>query len=154
MMAAHTPGSLKRFRRTPWRFQQTFQTPLAGLDRFVATIFSEAEEIESATVTIDKYAFEPTGLQSLVPQASPVLTLGPDVSLTAENREEVLELLKLSSGNWVDFLFVPQPKPFVIYADHDEFATFFAASKSNLNRATGKLIGAGFEEVEGYQREV
>ena len=109
------------------------------------------EEINSGTVTIDRYVFDPKQLTALV---SPAQTLGHDFSLSAESREEVVELLKASFGDWLDFIFIPQPKPFVIYADHDEYATFYAASKSNLNRATEKLVQAGFKQVEGFQRDV
>lgn len=48
---------------------------------------------------------------------------------------------------------MPAPKPFVIYADHDEYATFYANTRSNLNRVTDALLTQGFEEVSGYQKE-
>jgi hypothetical protein len=68
-------------------------------------------------------------------------------------REEVEELLIAALGDWVDFLFVPSPKPFVIYADHDEFITFYANTKSNLNRVGTALLARGFKVVEDYTRE-
>ena len=48
---------------------------------------------------------------------------------------------------------MPTPKPFVIYADHDEFTTFYANTRSNLNRVSDTLLTQGFEEVSGYQRQ-
>lgn len=153
MKVAHTPGALKRFRKTPWRFQQTFATPLTDLDRFVASILSGVEGIDAAVVTIDGYVFEPKGLALLASQAAPAPDLGRDVSLSTDTRDEVFALLKASFGDWVDFLFIPQPRPFVIYADHDEYATFYAASKSNLNRVVGKLLEAGFRRMEGWHRD-
>lgn len=61
-------------------------------------------------------------------------------------------MLEAALGDWVDFVFVPVPKPFVIYADHDEYTTFYANTKSNLNRVAQALIAAGFEKVLDYER--
>lgn len=63
-----------------------------------------------------------------------------------------MELLEAALGDWVNFTFVPKPKPFVIYADHDEYTTFYANTKSNLNGVVQALSGAGFEKVPDYQR--
>jgi hypothetical protein len=61
-------------------------------------------------------------------------------------------LLSAAFGDWVDFLFVPAPKPFVVYADHDEYATFFANTKSNLNKVADALTRNEFVAVESYTR--
>ena len=74
--------------------------------------------------------------------------------MTAVGRQEIEELLHATLSDWVDFLFVPAPKTFVIYADHDEYTTFYANSRSNLNRVTESLLTQGFEEVSGYQRRL
>jgi hypothetical protein len=55
-------------------------------------------------------------------------------------------------GDWVEFIFVPVPKPIVIYADHDEHTTFCASSKSNLNRVVDDLVANDFERVVDYER--
>src|SRR2546423_10678814 len=68
MKLSQLQGSLKRFRRTPWRFQQTFQTPLKNLKPFVATISSVLAPIGSASVTIDQAAFEPKPLIGFLPE--------------------------------------------------------------------------------------
>jgi hypothetical protein len=39
----------------------------------------------------------------------------------------------------VDFLFIPTPTSFVIYADHDEYITFYAHTRSNLNQVANPL---------------
>ncbi len=75
-----------------------------------------------------------------------------DSSIVAEASAEVQTLLASALGDWVDFLFIPTPKPFVLYADHDEYATFFASRKSNLNRVTAALTKGGFTTVENYTR--
>ena len=65
--------------------------------------------------------------------------------------DEVGALLQAALSDSVDFWFIPTPKPFVIYADHDEYTTFFANSKSNLNGIVDPLLKRGFESVD-YER--
>jgi hypothetical protein len=43
--------------------------------------------------------------------------------------KEIAPLLEAALGDWVDFLFVPVPKPFAIYADHDDYITLYANSR-------------------------
>jgi hypothetical protein len=66
----------------------------------------------------------------------------------------VEELLHTAFSDWFDFLFVPTPKPFVIYADHDEYTTFYANTRSNLNRVVQALSAKGFEEIAEYKRQL
>jgi hypothetical protein len=72
--------------------------------------------------------------------------------VTAVGAQEMQELLHTAFTDWFDFLFVPTPKPFVIYADHDEYTTFYANTRSNLNRVVEALVAQGFEEVAEYRR--
>jgi len=74
--------------------------------------------------------------------------------VTAVGQREIEELLNAALSDWVDFIFVPAPKPFVIYADHDEYTTFYANTGSNLNRVAEPLLTQGFEEVSEYQRRL
>lgn len=154
MTLTHIQGSLKRFRRTPWRFQQTFRTPLQNLPAFVATIVSAHGSLQAASVTIDEVVFEPKHLMSL-PRCHPLpFQLDRDWCINATGPQETSELLQAALGDWVDFAFVPTPKPFVIYADHDEFTTFYANTRSNLNGIVDALSGAGFEPVPQFEREL
>ena len=81
------------------------------------------------------------------------LPLHRDATITAETAVEVEPLLTAAFRDWVDFVFTPSPKPFVIYADHDEYATFFASSRANLNSVASPLIDRGFRAVEDYTRK-
>lgn len=154
MTLSSTPGALKRFRQSPGRFQQTFQTPLKDLERFVSTMFSTHSPPERGCVTIDEVVFEPRTLNSFLAQHSISGELGSDMSLEATGTQEVEALLCSTLADWIDFLFVPTPKPFVIYADHDEYTTFYANSKGNLNRVVDALSGKGFQKVEDYERHL
>ena len=77
---------------------------------------------------------------------------GREWTLTADNTGEVEQLLEAAFSDWVDFLFIPTPKPFVIYADHDEYTTFYANTKCNLNPMVEPFARKGFNIIEGYRR--
>jgi len=57
-------------------------------------------------------------------------------------------------GDGPDFICIPTPKPFVFYADHDNWITFYAQTKSHLNHIIEPLSTQGFKLVENWQREV
>ena len=148
MTLSETSGTLKRLRKVPWRFQQTFQTPLRNLQPFIATIVSAREQIKGATLTIDSVVFEPENLNALLSSRFLPPSLQRESSIEVSDHEEVAPLLQAALSDSVDFWFVPTPKPFVLYADHDEYTTFFAASKSNLNGVVEPLRKAGFKTVD------
>ena len=155
MTLSEVPGGLKRFRRSPWRFQTTFRTPLKELQPFVATIIAAHDAPQTGRVTIEQIVFDPKHLNALLAKHSlPARQYGTDWSLVASGSEEVAELLETALSDWIDFIFVPTPKPFVIYADHDEYVTFYANTKSNLNSVVHALSGQGFKRVEGYERRL
>jgi hypothetical protein len=144
MKVSDTHSALKQIRKTPWKFQQTFKTPLKNLQPFVAAILSTASA-ERACITIEQAVFEPKHWIDLLNRHSLPPRYGKGVSVTAVGRQEIEELLYTAFSDWFDFLFVPTPKPFVIYADHDEYATFYANTRSNLNRVVGALSAQGFD---------
>ena len=153
MTLSNTPGLIKKFGRTSWRFQTTFATPLKELDSFVSTILAGDDRFEKGTVTIDGYVFDPKNLKHLLTAKSLSGELGRDWSITADSPMEAHELLKAALPDWVDFLFILMPKPFVIYADHDEYTTFYANTKSNLNRVSQPLLKNEFQQIPDFQRE-
>jgi hypothetical protein len=154
MKLIENPAALRRFRRTAWRFQQTFETPLKDLKRFVSTVGQAAGPWRSASLTIELVVFDPTHLIDLLNANSITPRCQRGVSIIAAEQEEIEALLAAALGDWVDFSFVSEPKSFAIYADHDEFTTFFAQNRSNLNRVVQALSGQGFKLEKEYQREL
>jgi hypothetical protein len=152
MMISEATGNLKTFRRTPWKFQQTFRTPLKQLQAYVTTIVSSTREIKSGLLTIEQAVFEPAHLIDLLQSNSLPLRHASGTSVTATGQEEVESLLLAVFSDWIDFVFVPTPKLFAIYADHDEYTTFLAHTRSNLNRVANPLIQKGFTIVQNYER--
>jgi hypothetical protein len=148
---SQSPGLLKRFRRTPWKFQHTFVTPRQNLQPFVTTIVSALQPLRSGAVTINQVVFEATDLVALAGTDS-IPQLVHDSTLSSVGPQDTEALLRAALRDSPDFVFIPTPRPFVIYADHDGFTTFFAHTKSNLNRVVIPLCRHGFKSVEGWQR--
>src|SRR5438045_7610517 len=113
MIARHKPGMMKRFGRTPWRFQRTFETPLPVIDKFVSMIVSAHGHIQRASVTIDQVVFDPKHLKALTSAGDSAIQLVRDITISARDRHEVELLLQAAFSDWIDFLFVPEPKSFV-----------------------------------------
>lgn len=153
MKLSDASSALKQVRKASWKFQQTFKTPLNNLQPFVTTIFSTASP-QTACITIEQAVFEPKHWIDLLTRYSVPPRYGKGVSVTAAGRQEIEELLYTAFSDWFDFLFVPAPKPFVIFADHDEYATFYANTRSNLNRVVEALSAQGFEEIPEYSRQL
>ena len=154
MKFLQTPGAIKKFGRTPWKFQVTFQTPIDDLDLFVGAILNLEPTIEQGALTVDEIVFDQDQLRVLIPTAPDSLLIGRDFCFEAESRLEVHALLMAAFAEWTDFLFEPTLKPFVMYADHDEYATFYANSKGIISRISDNLTKAGVRQVADYQREI
>ena len=152
MKVSDDPNALSQFRKTLWKFQQTFKTPLKRLEPFVAAIASSIQPLQIASVTIEQVVFEPKGWIGLLTRHSLPIRYERGVSVTAEGHVEIEELLRAALSDWVDFLFVPIPEPFVIYADHDEYTTFYAHNHPSLSQVAEALLAQGFEQITGYER--
>ena len=153
MKFSDAPGALKKFRRTPWKFQQTYLTPLKHLPSFVARILSVNQEMKSGCFTVEQAVFEPTHLIKLLADHSIPPRYESGVTFMAEGQTETQLLLHAMLSDWIDFVFLPEPKSFAIYADYDEYTTFFAHSRSNLNRIVQALSGE-FKMVSDYARRM
>jgi hypothetical protein len=155
MILTETPGFMKRFRRTPWRVQMTFEVPLPNPRKFLAAIVSSMKPPKAGSVTIDTVVFEPTNLKSLLtkyvqPERIEQAGFFHDWSIEA-GESQLAELLDAAFRDAVDFVFTPIPKQFAIFADHDEYATFFAITKSHLNRIVKAVTESG-ATARDYQR--
>ena len=141
-------SAAKKLRRTSWSFQQTFHAPLKDLPRFVQSMLSGIGDIRGATAHIESIVFEPKALNALVAQACSMGSVEEGVEISADTSSDASALLIACLEGWIDFFFVPSPKPYIIYADHDEFTTLLAITKSGLNAGCAPLISAGFRAVE------
>ena len=154
MNVSENPGFLERFHKTPWRFQQTFQTPLQNLRTFVRMILSANDQVQGGCITIDQVVFEPKYLMALFAEHSLPAQCGHGLSVMVADEFEVEAILEAALSDWVDFLFVPKREPFLLFADHDEYATFYAGEMSSLDRIVAALSANGFANVPGYERHL
>ncbi|HWY70031.1 MAG TPA: hypothetical protein VNX88_15275 [Terriglobales bacterium] len=143
---------IQRFRAVPAAFQKTFKTPLKDLERFVST-FLAPFELEKAVLSTDEVVFEPKTLIRALGSGSDQADDWYEFVVTAEGQKEISQLLVAALSDWIDFLFVPSPELFAIYADHDEFTTFYSNDHSRLTTLCSGLISSGFEAVPEYMRE-
>ena len=145
------PEEIRHFFAAPWQFQQTFKTPLKDLNRFVST-FLALFSLEKGALSTDEVAFEPKKLLQLLAGKSVQLENVWSFDLNVKGQQGIAELLEAVLGDWVDFAFVPLPESFAIYADHDEYTTFYANYESDLSALVMELENAGFTPVVGYTR--
>jgi hypothetical protein len=110
--------------------------------------------LKSGCLTLEQVVFDPEHLVALLSSKAIPPRYERGVSLAATGRGEIEALLCAVLGDWIDFSFVPEPKSFAIYADHDEYTTFYSHTRSNLNRVTQALLSKGFQEVQGYERQL
>jgi hypothetical protein len=152
MRRDESPAALVEFRGVSRPFQQTFVTPLKSLPSFVAAIVAANQEMKLGCVTIEKVVFEPTSLNELLARYSMPERVGFGTAITGTGQQEVEVLLEAVFSEWIDFIFVPGPESFVIYADHDEYTTFFTRARGDLDRLTEALHVQGTKIVSDYQR--
>ena len=107
--------------------------------------------IAGASVTIEQVVFTPDHFEKLLIAHKLPLDYR-DNGVVAETRQEASALLVAALGGWLDFFFVPEPKRFILYADHDEYTTLYAPRKGALSAIGGALIKAGFKEDPDYVR--
>jgi hypothetical protein len=74
-----------------------------------------------------------------------------DWSFIAYEKSEIGDLLTAMLADSIGFALIPTPKKFMSYADHDDYITFFAATRSNLNHVASALEHLKFRPNE-YQR--
>jgi hypothetical protein len=140
-----------RLREAPFPFQQTYATPLTDLQRFVSSLLSPFE-IATATICIETIVFTPNDLIAYLGTlgvASDERTLNGS-NIQAENASEASTLLEKVLSQWIDFAFIPSPRDFVIYADHDEYTTVFTATAELLISLRSSIKRLGFKEVHNW----
>jgi hypothetical protein len=144
------PAQIERFRMAPWPFQQTFQTPLKDLQRFVDA-FSGQMPLEKCALNTDEVVFEPKHLLEFLSRFSITVENQWKFILSADSSEEGASLLVATLSDWVDFCLVPESGKFAIYADHDEYITFYAEEETTIGTIRSSLVQAGYK-ANGYIR--
>jgi hypothetical protein len=139
-------NSARKLRRSGWAHQRTFATPLKDLPRFVGAVLSGVPDLRGGTAHLETIVFEPRALHTLLVGAG-ADAAAEGAAVTADTPADASALLAACLACWIDFFFVPAPRPFVLYADHDERTTVLATTRSGLNAGCGPLLAAGFREL-------
>jgi hypothetical protein len=100
----------------------------------------------------DQIVFEPKNLLKLMARHSISGEGVWHLTYEAEGPRCIAELLEAALGDWVDFCFVPTPATFAIYADHDEYVTFYAEDEAKIVMIANGLENAGFSSAADYER--
>ena len=108
--------------------------------------------MERAVLSTDEVVFEPKHLLELMAANSVSVENKLDLNLGAEGGQSIAALLEAALGDWVDFVFVPIPESIAIYADHDEYTTFYCKDESMLTDLASEVGLAGFEPISDYIR--
>jgi hypothetical protein len=144
-------GEVDQFRAAPPPYEQTFATPLQDLPRFVATLLSPFPP-DKADLCIHIVVFEPANLRQLLAKSGMILDNFVGARISSDGPEQSAALLEAALGDSVDFLFVPSPARFMLYADHDEWTTIFASNEADLAILTNALTNSGFRKISDYKR--
>lgn len=152
-MQIHTTHEISKLRRTAGTFfQRTFVTPpLNRLPAFVAILLA-GPPLASASLTLDEVVFTPEHVNRLLSRHHVPQECRSGWTITATGQQESKALLTAALDDWLDFYFQPEPNRFLLYADHDEYTTLFAARKGTLSRLATALAAGGVAEVSDYVR--
>ena len=143
-----------KFRKSPLPFQCTFKSPLKDLERFVGVFDSVFTEISSGQAYISSIVFEPKKTNSMLSHHGLLERLKPGCTVEAISNQECSTLLETLLSDWVDFLYIPSPRKYVVFADHDEFCTFYCAKKGGVSKIAAALKDKGYGEVSEFKREL
>ena len=145
------PDAIHEFRANPWPHQKTLETPRKNMASFLSA-FLATFPVDRGVASTDQVVFEPDSFLALLKARSLAIENYWTFCAEASDREDVAVLLETMLSDWIDFVFVPSPTSFAIYADHDEFLTLYVPSSSALDHLIDQLTLAGFEFEDWYIR--
>ena len=138
--------------RQLWPYECTFETPYRDPTQFVETAFSMFPVITAAEVTIHQVVFEPRTPAPLTLSPRSWSEMQENTVLRADTGESSRALVISCLSEWFDFTFCPGSENFTVYADHDEFCTFYTRGRAEMRKLINALVAGGFRFVDGYRR--
>jgi len=141
------PGAIHQFRANPWPYQKTLVTPRKDMASFLSTLLA-AFPVDHGVASTDQFVFDPDNFLELLKARRLPIENYWTFCAEASNTEDVAVLLDAMLNDWIDFVFVPSPPSFAIYADHDEYLTIYVPASSGLDQLVTRLdlVGFGFED--------
>jgi len=141
------PEAFQQFRCNPWPYQRTLVTPRKNMASFLSALLG-AFPVDRGVASTDQVVFEPDSFLELLKARELAIENYWTFCAEASNIEDVTLLLDALLNDSIDFVFVPLPESFAIYADHDEFLTLYVPTSSGLDHLVTRLelVGFGFED--------
>jgi hypothetical protein len=137
------PEAIHQFRANPWPCQKTLVTPRQDMAKFLSALMTAFPANHGVAAT-DQVVFEPDNFLELLKARALAIENYWRFCAEASNSEDVAALLDAMLHDWIDFVFVPSPASFAIYADHDEYLTIYVPTSPALDRLTSELPMLGF----------
>lgn len=145
------PDTIRLFRATPWPHQKTLVTPRKDMESFLSALLA-VFPVDQGVASTDQAVFEPRNVLAVLKAREIALEDHWTFCAVASSAQDVAVLLDAMLNDWIDFVFVPSPSSFAIYADHDEYLTLYVPISSELDRLVARLELAGFDFVADYVR--
>ncbi len=137
------PRAIYQFRANPWPYQKTLVTPRKDLASFLSALLA-AFPVDHGVASTDQVVFEPDNFLELLKARELSIENYWTFCAEASNKKDVAVLLDAVLNDWIDFVFVPSPTSFAVYADHDEFLTIYVPTSSGLDQVVARLELVGF----------
>lgn len=137
------PEAIDQFRANPWPYQKTLVTPRKEMASFLSALLA-AFPVDRGVASTDQVVFEPDRFLELLKARELAIENYWTFCTEASNTEDVTVLLDAMLNDWIDFVFVPSPESFAIYADHDEFLTLYVPTSPGLDQLVTRLELVGF----------
>jgi hypothetical protein len=144
------PEAIHGFRANPWPYQRTLATPRKNMAGFLSALLA-ALPIDRGIASTDQVVFEPDSFLEVLKVRELAIENYWTFCAEASNPEDVAVLLDAMLNDSIDFVFVPLPESFAIYADHDEFLTLYVPTSTGLDQLVARLELVGFR-FEDYVR--
>jgi hypothetical protein len=145
------PPSIQQFRANAWPYQKSIVTPTKELTVFLEFLLLRLP-VEGGSLATDLVVFELRHVLALLDARGIPLRNKWEFFAEAQGQEDVSALLQATLRDGPDFLFVPSPARFAIYADHDEYLTLFLPTAQALDHLIHQLEAAAFTFVPDYFR--
>jgi hypothetical protein len=137
------PEAIHHFRANPWPHQKTLETPRKNMASFLSALLA-VFPVDRGVASTDQVVFEPDSSLQLLKARKVAIENYWTFCAEASSTEDVPVLLDAMLNDWIDFVFVPSPESFSIYADHDEFLTLYVPTSSGLDQLVTRLELVGF----------
>jgi hypothetical protein len=129
--------------KASWKYQITCHTPLKRLPLFTQLLLEQLQPVNAALIIIDQIVFDvPEGLTGMRRAASEQRRVREAPGHLFENENEGLKaMLETVYSGWTDFRLLVTPPHHALLADHDEYTTFFSASREKIAQLHETLKG-------------